>query len=98
MLHLRRGALSAGEKWWRLPLEESYAENLKSKIADSNNIAGRGAGSITAGLFLKQFIDADKMEWAHLDIAGPCWDDNLGGATGFGATTLATWVEKEAQE
>lgn len=87
----------SGERWWRLPLEESYAEMLKSKIADLINIGGRPAGTITAGLFLKEFVDADKMAWAHLDIAGPCWNEKLGGATGFGAATLARWVEAESK-
>jgi leucyl aminopeptidase len=49
-------------------------------------------GSITAALFLKEFVK-DGVEWAHLDIAGPVWTEKDGGLpTGFGAATLAEWV------
>lgn len=81
-----------GEKLWRLPLEDSYMEQLKSPIADLKNSGGRWGGSITAALFLKEFVDTEKVSWAHLDIAGPVWDDKLGGATGYGAQLLAEWV------
>jgi leucyl aminopeptidase len=47
-------------------------------------------GAITAALFLQEYVGG--MQWAHLDIAGPVWDDKLGGATGFGAASLAAWV------
>lgn len=47
-------------------------------------------GSITAALFLAEFVK--KTPWAHLDIAGPVWNPKKGGATGFGARTLAQWV------
>jgi leucyl aminopeptidase len=87
---------AVGEKWWQLPLDDDYFELLKSKCADMNNVGGRWAGSITAGLFLKQFVDATKMEWAHLDMAGPVWSDS-DGATGFGAATLATWAEAQGK-
>jgi len=43
-------------------------------------------------------VDTAKVEWAHLDIAGPCWDEKAGGATGFGATSLALWAESQAVE
>lgn len=43
-----------GEKFWRLPLEESYWEMMKSGVADMVNTGGREGGSITAALFLKQ--------------------------------------------
>lgn len=64
------GAPSAGEKTWRLPLEDSYWDIMKSNIADMKNAGNRYAGSITAGLFLKQYVDTEKVEWAHVDIAG----------------------------
>ena len=86
-------AKAAGEKVWRMPLEDSYMEQLKSSVADLKNSGGRLGGSITAGLFLKEFIiDPKKTEWAHLDIAGPVWQDKVGGATGFGAQLLAEWA------
>ena len=88
-------AKTAGEKIWRLPLEDKYFEGLKSPIADMKNTGPRGGGSITAALFLKQFVK--ETPWAHLDIAGPVWADkesgyNVVGATGFGVRTLINWV------
>lgn len=86
---------TAGEKFWQLPMEESYFEGLKSLHADMKNTGPRPGGSITAALFLKQFVD--KTPWAHLDIAGPVWTEkdkgyNSAGATGFGVRTLVNWV------
>lgn len=51
----------AGEKLWQLPLEEEYWELCKSPIADMSNIGGRFGGSITAALFLKQYVDFEKV-------------------------------------
>eukprot|EP00959_Pyramimonas_sp_CCMP1952_P285422 5967827-Pyramimonas_sp.AAC.2 len=59
------------------------------------NTGTRMGGAITAALFLKEYVD--KMQWAHLDIAGPVWDDKQGGATGFGAASLANWVLVNSQ-
>ncbi|GAB4277714.1 MAG: leucyl aminopeptidase [Oscillatoriaceae cyanobacterium] len=85
----------AGEKLWRMPLEEKYFEGLKAMHADMKNTGPRAGGSITAALFLKQFVE--KTPWVHLDIAGPVWTDkekgyNSAGATGFGVRTLVNWV------
>ncbi len=63
---------------WRLPLDEEYAEGLKSNFADVANVAGREGGSITAAKFLQRF--AKDYPWAHLDIAGSAWKS--GGAKG----------------
>jgi hypothetical protein len=52
--------LPAGEKAWRMPLEESYRDQLKSSVADMRNTGGRLGGAITAALFLKEFVDTDK--------------------------------------
>ena len=49
-----------------------------------------GGGSITAALLLKEFVK--KAPWAHLDIAGPVWNEKAGGATGFGVRTLAAFT------
>ncbi|MBD2136259.1 leucyl aminopeptidase [Anabaena sp. FACHB-1237] len=92
---LQTSAETAGEKIWRLPMEEKYFEGLKSGIADMKNTGPRGGGSITAALFLKQFVK--NTPWAHLDVAGPVWADkensyNNAGATGFGVRTLVNWV------
>ncbi len=56
------------ERVWRLPLHEEYKKKLKSDVADLNNIGGRAAGSITAALFLQEFVG--ETPWAHMDIAG----------------------------
>lgn len=53
---------------WRMPLDDEYAEGLKSNFADMANVAGRFGGSITAAKFLQKF--AQDLPWAHLDIAG----------------------------
>jgi leucyl aminopeptidase len=84
----------AGEKLWRMPMEEGYWDMMKSNIADMVNTGGRPGGSITAALFLKQFVD-EKLLWAHLDIAGPVWKDKQG-ATGFAVPTLVEWVVKHS--
>ncbi|XP_076944966.1 leucine aminopeptidase 1-like [Bidens hawaiensis] len=82
---------AAGEKLWRLPMEESYWESMKSGVADMVNTGGRYGGSITAALFLKQFVN-ENVEWLHIDMAGPVWDDKKKAATGFGVPTLVEWV------
>ncbi|KAK1429716.1 hypothetical protein QVD17_11933 [Tagetes erecta] len=81
----------AGEKLWRLPMEESYWDSMKSGVADMVNTGGRQGGSITAALFLKQFI-GENVEWLHIDMAGPVWNDKKKAATGFGVSTLVEWV------
>ena len=64
----------AGEKMWRLPLDDEYREIIKSSIADIMNSGGRYGGAVTAAMFLKEFVD-DKP-WVHLDIAGTAWVDD----------------------
>ncbi|MCO5594957.1 hypothetical protein L7F22_048994 [Adiantum nelumboides] len=81
----------SGEKLWRMPMEEGYWEMMKSGVADMVNTGGRAGGSITAALFLKQFVD-ENVQWAHLDIAGPVWNEKKKGATGFAVGTLVEWV------
>ncbi|GLT85357.1 hypothetical protein SLE2022_035480 [Rubroshorea leprosula] len=85
----------SGEKFWRMPLEESYWESMKSGVADMVNTGGRPGGSITAALFLKQFVD-EKVQWMHIDMAGPVWNDKKRAATGFGISTLVEWVLKNS--
>ncbi len=75
---LYQAGLAAGDKCWRLPIWDEYQQLLKSNFADIPNIAGRAAGSITAGCFLSRF--ARDYRWAHLDIAGVAWKQ--GGAKG----------------
>ncbi|DBA70641.1 TPA: hypothetical protein ACH3X2_012024 [Trebouxia sp. C0005] len=71
---LKQAGSKSGEKLWQLPLEDDYWENCKSPIADMTNIGGRFGGAITAALFLKEYVDSEKIPWAHLDIAGAAWD------------------------
>ena len=92
---MKTAAETAGEKFWQLPMEEKYFEGLKSQIADMKNTGPRPGGSITAALFLKQFVK--DTPWMHLDIAGPVWADapsgvSNKGATGFPVRTLVNWV------
>jgi len=82
---LAKALHDAGERaldpCWRLPLDEAYAEGLKSNFADMGNVAGRAGGAITAAKFLQKFV-AD-LPWAHLDIAGTAWKSGAAkGATG----------------
>lgn len=88
-------AEQAGENFWQMPLADKYFEGIKSPIADLKNTGPRGGGSITAALFLKQFVK--DTPWAHLDVAGPVWADkeygvNNAGATGYPVRTLVNWV------
>ncbi|MBW4690535.1 MAG: leucyl aminopeptidase [Lyngbya sp. HA4199-MV5] len=85
----------AGEKIWQMPMEEKYFDGMKSMIADMKNTGPRPGGSITAALFLKQFVK--ETPWAHLDVAGPVWTEkengyNSPGATGYGVRTLVNWA------
>ena len=63
----------SGERSWELPLWDDYRDLIKSDIADVKNTGGRPAGSITAGLFLKEFVEG--FPWAHLDIAGTAYTE-----------------------
>lgn len=86
---------TTGDKSWRMPMAKEYAESLKSKIADISNLGDRYGGAITAALFLTEFVDK-KKPFAHIDIAGPVWDDKSG-ATGFGAKLVTEWVRKQGE-
>ena len=88
-----------GEKFWRMPLDEEYAEAIHSDVADIKQTGGRPASSITAAKILEHFVG--KTRWAHLDIAGTDFSDVKRayaekGATGFAARTLAELVLKRA--
>jgi len=96
---IRAGDL-CGERIWQMPLDDRYAEQIRSPIADIRNDGGRGAGAITAALFLKAF--AGQTPWAHLDIAGTAWINEAKpfmarGATGFGVRTLANFAIERAR-
>ena len=88
---VRAAATRADEPVWELPLVRSYRSQLDSTVADMTNLGGPYAGSITAGLFLEEFVDG--TPWAHVDIAGTAqaeasrrWIPK--GPTGFGARLL----------
>jgi leucyl aminopeptidase len=86
---------TTGDKSWRMPMEKEYNDQLKSKIADMTNCGTRYGGAITAALFLQNFVDK-KKPFAHIDIAGPVWDDKVG-ATGFGAKLVSDWVSRQGE-
>ena len=79
---LAQALMLAGEQsldlCWRMPLDDEYADGLKSNFADVANVGDRSAGAVTAAKFLQRF--AGKFPWAHLDIAGTAWKS--GGAKG----------------
>ena len=69
--HMKKAGEDTGERVWQLPMFEEYGESLKSRYADMKNIGSGGAGTIIAGLFLKEFIG--NYPWIHLDIAGTAY-------------------------
>lgn len=76
---------------WRMPLDDEYADGLKSNFADMGNIGGRAGGAITAAMFLKKFTG--KYRWAHLDIAGTAWKSGAAkGSTGRPVPLLTHFV------
>jgi len=84
-----------GERYWQLPLDEEYGEQLRSDIADLKNSGGRPAGTITGAYFIKEF--AGDTPWVHLDIASTAVSNEKKpylskGATGVGVRTLVAWV------
>lgn len=82
---------------WRMPIEDSYQEQLKSNFADVANIGGPPAGSITAACFLERFTK--NYTWAHLDIAGTAWKSGAAkGATGRPVPLLTTFLINRAQQ
>ena len=110
--HLRSGLYATDEKLaqklqaageqsldlnWRMPLDEEYAEGLKSNFADVANVADRAAGSVTAAKFLHRF--AKDFPWAHFDIAGTAWKSGAAkGATGRPVPSLLTFLMTEADQ
>ncbi len=90
------GLKASGEKFWRLPCTDDYADQIKSSIADIQNTGlTRYGGSITAAMFLKEFVG--ETPWIHLDIAGTAWDDEgkpwmAKGPTGIGVRSILEWV------
>jgi len=90
----------AGEAFWPMPLPADLRAGLKSKVADIANIGDRFGGMLTAGLFLQEFVGT--TPWAHLDIAGPAFNEKAAfgytptGGTGVAVRTLLTLIESRA--
>ena len=89
---------SSGERVWHMPLVDDYTDSLDSDVADLNHAADKGdysAGSVTAALFLEQFVGDSR--WVHLDIAGTGRSEtdtgeNAKGGTGFGVRFFIDWI------
>lgn len=98
MEDIKKAAEISGEPIWQLPSNDEYAESIKSEVADLKNVGGGGAGTITAGLFLKEFVD--EKPWVHLDIAGTAHlEKAMGylpkGGTGVHVKTLYNMVKNK---
>ncbi len=87
----------AGEQMWRMPLLEDLRDQLKSEVADLKHMGSRYGGSITAALFLREFVG--DLPWVHCDIAGPVLSDKPTGfypkgATGHGVLSFLRFIER----
>ena len=96
-------ATRAGEGMWPMPMPEELRKTLNSSVADIANIGERFGGALSAGVFLKEFV-ADGIPWAHLDIAGPAFNDSEPhgytpkGGTGAAVRTFIALAEEAAAE
>ncbi|WP_188037669.1 leucyl aminopeptidase, partial [Actinotalea sp. JY-7885] len=95
--HVVRAAEESGEQFWPMPLPSELRASLKSQVADLANIGDRFGGMLVAGLFLREFVGS--TPWAHLDIAGPAFNEASAhgytpvGGTGVGVRTLLRLLE-----
>ena len=88
---LQKAGDDAMDLCWRMPLDDEYAETLKSNFADVANVGGRPGGAIIGAKFLHRF--AQKYPWAHLDIAATAWKGGAAkGATGRPVGLLLNYV------
>ena len=93
----------AGEQMWPMPLPEELRKSMDSEVADIANMGDKYGGMLVAGLFLKEFV-ADGQRWAHLDIAGPAFNESSAhgytpkGGTGAGVRTLVQLAEDVAAD
>jgi len=93
---LLKAGEEAGERLWELPLWDEYFDMIRGTHSDIQNIGAGGAGTITAAMFLKQFVPI--KSWVHLDIASTAWTDrnkpyNVRGATGIGVRLLVELIQ-----
>ena len=92
-------ATAAGEQAWPMPLPEELRKSMDSEVADIANTGDRYGGMLVAGIFLKEFVP-DGMRWAHLDIAGPSYNQGEAhgytpkGGTGVPVRTLVQLLEE----
>jgi leucyl aminopeptidase len=92
---------AAGEQSWPMPLPEELRKSLDSDAADLSNTGDRYGGMLVAGLFLQEFVP-DSTPWAHLDVAGPAWNQGEvhgytpKGGTGVPIRTLLEWLERRS--
>jgi leucyl aminopeptidase len=96
---LDKAAKEAGETFWRMPLLEDLAEQLRSDVADLKHTGDRYGGSITAALFLREFVG--NRPYIHCDVAGPVYAERARGtypkgATGHPVLTFVRFVENAA--
>lgn len=95
---LMESSIATNERCWKMPLPDDYNKLLKSSLADLRNISTtRYGGSITAALFLQNFVD--KTDWIHIDIAGPAHISKPtsycpAGGTGFGVRLLIDFLKR----
>ncbi len=98
---IKRASEETGERVWPMPLWEEYFDQIKSDVADLKNTGGRPGGSITAALFLKQFVG--ETPWVHLDIAGVAWNGEKQrpytpkGSTGAGVRLLIQYLIEQGR-
>ena len=95
---LKAAGEATGERTWEMPLWEPYYEQIKSSVADVQNVGGRYGGTITAGAFLSKFVG--DWPWAHLDIASTAWIDEARpytpkGVTGVGVRLLIEFLSHQ---
>ena len=95
---LNKAAKEAGERVWQMPVDNSFRKLNKSSVADVKNTGGRLGGTITAGLFIENFV-ANNVPWIHLDIAGTAYLSKPEGylpkgATGVHVKTLYNLINK----
>ncbi|MFU8853007.1 leucyl aminopeptidase family protein [Micromonospora sp. SL1-18] len=88
---------AAGERAWRMPLPADYVEYLGSELADLHSSPDRGAGSVVAALFLREFTGDLRDRWVHVDMSAPSWSEDVHaeltrGATGWGVRGLLRWL------
>lgn len=99
---LTSAGAAVGEPVWRMPMNDDFDKQIDSPIADMKNIGGGGfGGSITAAQFILRF--ANKLPWAHLDIAGTAWAEEVSatqpkGATAWGVRLLDQFVAANFEE